>query len=112
MPQTRLEPAAHNFTPGHRTIADRAGREEKRWCPLTIPKPHLEYQLPYRDPQRIGSLALSEANRREEQSDRSGQLFLLAEILTGLHRQAAALEDITQQLSTFNLNLHAPVPKR
>lgn len=50
---------------------------------------------PFRDAHTIGDIAVVEAQRREQQCERSGQLYMLAEILTALHRQAEVLEHMS-----------------
>jgi hypothetical protein len=47
---------------------------------------------PWRDPQRIADIAQCEASLRESHTERAGVIYMLAEILTALHRQAEALE--------------------
>jgi predicted ATPase len=47
---------------------------------------------PWRDSQRIGDIAQCEAALRESHTERAGMVYMLAEILTALHRQAEALE--------------------
>jgi hypothetical protein len=48
--------------------------------------------LQWPHPQRIGDIAQCEAGLRESHTDRAGVIYMLAEILTALHRQAEALE--------------------
>jgi len=56
------------------------------------PTPATSSDPRYRHPHLIGDIAIVEASRREENCERAGQLYLLGEILTALHRQAEALE--------------------
>ena len=72
-------------------------------------KPHIQEQqlppktgaqrAPWRPPETIGYKALDIARELELNDPRQGQLYMLAEIVTALHRQAEALESIDQRLS-------------
>lgn len=57
---------------------------------------------PWRDSQRIGDIAQAEANLRESHTERAGVIYMLAEILTALHRQAEALESIHADLDSID----------
>ena len=63
--------------------------------PSTAPRP-------WRDPQRIGDIAQCEAGLRESHTERAGIIYMLAEILTALHRQAEALESIHADLDSID----------
>lgn len=55
----------------------------------------------YRHPQRIGDIAMAEAMIRESHTERAGQIYMLAEILTALHRQAEAYEKLVEHQNQF-----------
>lgn len=57
---------------------------------------------PWRDSQRIGNIAQCEAALRESHTERAGMIYMLAEILTALHRQAEALESIHADLDSID----------
>lgn len=59
----------------------------------------------YRPPELIASIALTTARQYEQQIERDGQLYLMAELLAALHRQAEALETIHCHLSDLQLSL-------
>jgi hypothetical protein len=48
----------------------------------------------WRPPDLIASLAHGNATAREEHSQNAGIVYMLAELLTALHRQAEALEQL------------------
>jgi len=53
--------------------------------PSTTPRP-------WPDPLHIGVIAQCEAALRESHTERAGMIYMLAQILTALHRQAEALD--------------------
>lgn len=66
----------------------------------------------WRPPDIIGTRATIEADSREAQSERSGQIYILGEILTALHRQAEVSEAIESALRTLNNHIASWLPKQ
>ncbi len=69
--------------------------------------PH-DYLKHWRQPQDIGNIALTEARLREEESARQGILYLLAEILIALHRNAQATQQLAELETEAFCELHHP----
>lgn len=77
-----------------------------------VPTPTSEHSTkrPYRDAQTIADIAIVEAQRREENLERGGQLYMLGEILTALHRKAETLELIASTLNQLNDHTQSRLP--
>lgn len=65
---------------------------------------------PWRDSQRIGDIAQCEAALRESHTERAGMIYMLAEILTALHRQAEATEHIATTLGQLDAHVKTWLP--
>jgi HD-like signal output (HDOD) protein len=69
---------------------------------MTEPTSAATRRRPWRDPQRIADIAQCEASLRESHTERAGLIYMLAEILTALHRQAEAQErtlELTERIA-------------
>ena len=77
---------------------------------MTLPKPHLELQVPYRNPQRIADIAQCEASLREAHTERAGLIYMLAEILTALHRHAEGLDTQNKLLDELTGHVKSWLP--
>lgn len=71
---------------------------------MSNPGQHAASDSNWRPPDLIANLAHGNAATREEHSQNAGIVYMLAEILTALHRQAEALEAIQGQLM-ISINL-------
>jgi predicted ATPase len=77
---------------------------------MTQPNTASNTPRPWRDPQRIADIAQCEANLRESRTERAGMIYMLAEILTALHRQADALESIDQRCAALAGHVASRLP--
>lgn len=68
---------------------------------MSGPANHATSNSEWRPPILIATIALSNAKGKEQNSERAGQLYLLAEIITALHRQAEAMEAVSKTLIEF-----------
>lgn len=64
----------------------------------------------YRPPELIASIAFQHAYEREQRMEREGQLYMLAEILSALHRQAEAIDALTVQLARLTDHVQSWLP--
>jgi hypothetical protein len=77
---------------------------------MSRPGTNITKEGKFRPPELIASLAFSQAITREERCEREGQLYIMAEILIALHRQAEALEQVRDWLDEIHSELRTHNP--
>jgi len=64
----------------------------------------------YRPPELIASIAFQHSFEREQRCEREGVLYMMAEMLSALHRLAETIDNHTQQLARLTDHVQSWIP--